>query len=63
MMAEAHAYDADRTVRLQAAMFDYFAERLRQHGYAGDRNTMWSLLELDVNLNTQGLEVWLDRQA
>ena len=63
MMAEAHANDANRTEHLQTAMFDYFAERLKQHGYTGDRETMWSILELDVNLNTQGLEVWLDRQT
>jgi len=61
-MAKMHAGDANRTENLQAAMFDYFVERLQRHGYTGDRDMMWSILQLDIDLNTQGLEVWLDRR-
>ncbi len=62
-LAEEHAVADDRADRLRAAMFDYLVQRLEAHGYRADRDTMWALLELDVNLNTQGLEVWLDRRA
>jgi hypothetical protein len=50
----------DRTAQLQAAMFEYFVTRLETHGFAGDRDAMWSILQTDVKLNTQGLEYWLD---
>jgi hypothetical protein len=43
-------------------MFDYFSRRLDEHGYPGDLATRHGLLDEDVNLNTQGLEVWLSRQ-
>jgi glyoxylase-like metal-dependent hydrolase (beta-lactamase superfamily II) len=62
-IARAHARDPDRTGKLGAAIFDYFVSRLRSHGFEGDRDTIESILGLDVELNTQGLEVWLDRQA
>lgn len=50
----------DRTATLRAAMFEYFVARLITHGFAGDRDAMWSILQIDVKLNTQGLEYWLD---
>lgn len=50
----------DRTAVLQDAMFEYFVSRLQDHGYTGDRDTMWSVLNIDVTLNIQGLEYWLD---
>jgi len=62
-MAKRHAKDSNRNEQLQAAMFEYFVERLQQHGYAGDSDTIRSVLGLDVDLNTQGLEVWLNRQV
>lgn len=56
--------DADnRSEKIQAAIFDYFEQGLKRHGFEGDRDAMHSILQLDVNLNTQGLEVWLDRHA
>jgi glyoxylase-like metal-dependent hydrolase (beta-lactamase superfamily II) len=51
---------ADRSATLRNTMFEYFVTRLRAHGYTGDRDTIWSILSIDVNLNTQGLEFWLD---
>ena len=50
----------DRTANLRDTLFEYFVTRLRAHGYSGDRDTIWSILSIDVNLNTQGLEFWLD---
>lgn len=61
-MARQHAHDPARSRALQEAMFDYFLERLERHGHSGDRDTIWSVLHLDVKLNAQGLEVWLNRQ-
>jgi len=61
-MAQQHANDPKRTERLREAIFEYWVAALLRHGYPGDRDKMWAILQLDVDLNTQGLEVWLDRQ-
>jgi glyoxylase-like metal-dependent hydrolase (beta-lactamase superfamily II) len=61
-IARRHAAAPDRTQRIRADMFDYFSRRLDQHGYAGDLATRHRLIDEDVNLNTQGLEVWLSKQ-
>lgn len=61
-LAHEHAADENRSVAIQTALLDYFVERLDQHGYPGDRDTICSVLNIDVKLNTQGIEVWLDRQ-
>ena len=61
-IARAHATDENRMQKLQSALFEYYVDRLGKHGFASDRDTMWSILSLDVNLNAQGLEVWLERQ-
>ena len=53
----------DRTEALQSAIFEYFVEGLMKHGFKGDRDTMWSILNIDVKLNTQGIEVWLERNG
>lgn len=60
-IARRYADDADRTRHIASAMFDWLVARLQAQGYDGDRGTIWSILKLDVELNTQGLEVWLDR--
>jgi len=62
-IAQANANAADRTTTLQNAMFEYFVAALTRHGFKGDRDTMWSILHLDVKLNTQGIEVWLDKHG
>lgn len=59
-LAKRHARHDDRTACIQRAMFDYFLERLQDHGFAGGRDESWNLLAPDVTLNTQGLEYWLD---
>jgi len=61
-MALQHVDDTNRSETLSASMFDYFCNRLAKHGFKGDRDTMWSVLQMDVDLNTQGLEAWLARQ-
>jgi glyoxylase-like metal-dependent hydrolase (beta-lactamase superfamily II) len=62
-MARANANAEKRTDVLQEAMFDYLVAGLEQHGFIGDHDTMWSILSIDVNINTQGLEVWLDKHG
>lgn len=61
-MARANANAKERTEVLQTAIFEHWAEGLSDHGFKANRDTMWSILNIDVKLNTQGIEVWLDRQ-
>ena len=59
-MALEHANDDNRSESLQQAMCDYLMERLYRHGFEGDRGAAWSVLGIDIILNAQGLEAWLD---
>jgi glyoxylase-like metal-dependent hydrolase (beta-lactamase superfamily II) len=47
---------------IQSAMYEYLSTRLIAHGYKGDDSAMWSVLDIDVVLNAQGLISWLQRQ-
>jgi glyoxylase-like metal-dependent hydrolase (beta-lactamase superfamily II) len=60
-MARRHADAPDRAARIRDEMFDYFNARLDAHGYQGDLERRHEFIDEDVNLNTQGLEVWLNR--
>jgi glyoxylase-like metal-dependent hydrolase (beta-lactamase superfamily II) len=51
----------DRSARMRAEMFALMSVWLDEHGYAGDSAERHRLLDDDVDLNTQGLEVWIDR--
>lgn len=62
-MAREHANDADRAAALRASMLEYYVQRVAEHGYAGDRDAVWSVLGIDVELNAQGLEFWLNKQS
>jgi glyoxylase-like metal-dependent hydrolase (beta-lactamase superfamily II) len=61
-MARRHAAAGDRALRIRQDMFEHFSRRLDAHGYTGDLARRHALIDEDVNLNTQGLEVWLGRQ-
>lgn len=61
-LALQHEHDADRGTWLRAGLLDYYVDRLGDHGYAGDRDAIASSLAIDIALNAQGLEVWLDRR-
>src|SRR5690606_22721174 len=52
-----------RTGVMQAAMFSYLKVELEKHGYSVDEETLHTLLDVDVALNTMGLEHWLDHPA
>lgn len=51
----------DRVKAIESRMFDYLAGRLVEHGFKGDRDAMWSVLDVDVTLNSAGLVSWLER--
>lgn len=51
-----------RQQMLEERMFEYMCERLRTHGFPGERDTIRSIMQIDVNLNAQGLNVWLSRR-
>jgi glyoxylase-like metal-dependent hydrolase (beta-lactamase superfamily II) len=61
-MAQRHSAAPNRAQRIRTEMFDYFSDRLDEHGYVGDLARRHEFIDEDVNLNTQGLEVWLSRQ-
>jgi glyoxylase-like metal-dependent hydrolase (beta-lactamase superfamily II) len=60
-MALANQAEPDRGEHIQQAMDDYLSGRLVEHGFKGDRDAIWSLLEIDIVLNAQGLVSWLQR--
>lgn len=59
-MAERNAAAADRGARIRKDMYDYLSARLDEHGFASDEARRREIIGFDVELNTQGLEVWLD---
>ncbi|MDN5781863.1 MAG: MBL fold metallo-hydrolase, partial [Luteimonas sp.] len=64
MVALARALDADpaRHARLVEALTGLYVERARRHGVADAQVRVPELLALDIELNAQGLEVWLERE-
>jgi glyoxylase-like metal-dependent hydrolase (beta-lactamase superfamily II) len=62
-LALARAADgrADRHEAMVDAMSDYLCDELRRHGAPVDEPTARAWLRNDVELNVQGLEIWLDR--
>jgi glyoxylase-like metal-dependent hydrolase (beta-lactamase superfamily II) len=60
-LALAHKDDDDRDAKIQAAMDDYLTGRLIDHGFTGDHDSIWEVLNMDVVLNAQGLVAWLRR--
>ena len=63
MVSLAQACDGqpDRHRALVAALSGYYLERAQAHGCALDDASVLRLLEMDIELNAQGLEVWLER--
>jgi glyoxylase-like metal-dependent hydrolase (beta-lactamase superfamily II) len=64
MVAIARGCDgrADRHRCLQAALTELYQERARAHGCRLDDATVAQVLAMDIELNAQGLECWLDRE-
>ena len=61
-IAQTHAGEAQRHERIMESMSGFFVNRARAHGCTIDDARILELLSMDLELNTQGLEVWLDRQ-
>lgn len=61
-IAERHANDENRTAAMHASMFTYFISELDEHGFGGDHDRAHAILDLDIKLNTMGLEFWIDHR-
>jgi glyoxylase-like metal-dependent hydrolase (beta-lactamase superfamily II) len=51
----------DRHAVLMESLTDLYAARAAAHGWCHGRDALRQLLGMDIELNAQGLEVWLDR--
>ncbi|MEJ2296967.1 MAG: MBL fold metallo-hydrolase [Woeseiaceae bacterium] len=60
-LALAHKDDDDRDAKIEAAMDEYLSGRLIDHGFTGDHDSIWDILNIDIVLNAQGLVAWLRR--
>lgn len=54
------ANDPNRGRAMRADMFSYLESELAAHGFCASREQLHELLDADVDLNTMGLEHWLD---
>lgn len=61
-IAEKHATEAGRHRRIADDLAHLFTSRASAHGCKMDPARVRELLAMDIELNTQGLEVWLDRK-
>jgi len=62
-LTEEHAADAGRPARIKQAVRGHLLADARRHGCQMDDEEMAALLAVDLELNAQGLEVWLQRRA
>ncbi|MCG6116579.1 MAG: MBL fold metallo-hydrolase [Aquimonas sp.] len=53
---------AERHAALCAGLRKLYCERARKHGCGLDESEVAKVLEMDIELNAQGLGVWLDRR-
>lgn len=60
-IAKSHANDPQREAKIYQAMQDWLLDELAEHGVTLPVDQQKALLELDLDLNTQGLIVWLER--
>ncbi len=52
----------DRSGKVRKGMYAMLAGWLDEHGFPRDEAQRHYLLDDDVELNSQGIEVWLDRK-
>ncbi|MBD8873749.1 MBL fold metallo-hydrolase [Rhodanobacter sp. DHB23] len=60
-IARATHGNPDRHAALVQALTDLYARRAVAHGWQQGREALAALLSMDIELNAQGLEVWMDR--
>jgi hypothetical protein len=56
-------HDAARHEALKEALLGLYLASLSDHGSRMDPSSAAELLALDIELNAQGMGVWLDRDA
>ncbi len=59
-MALEHSNEENRTSQIHESMYGYFNRELAEHGFAGSEERIHAIVGKDVELNTMGLEFWLD---
>jgi glyoxylase-like metal-dependent hydrolase (beta-lactamase superfamily II) len=59
-IARRHATHETRTSAMHESMYSYLLQELRKHGMTGDDEALRGIVKMDVELNTMGLEFWLD---
>jgi hypothetical protein len=62
MVAVARDAQAERHARIKRELLAVYADSLREHGCAFDEAQVADLLATDLELNAQGLEVWLEKR-
>jgi glyoxylase-like metal-dependent hydrolase (beta-lactamase superfamily II) len=61
-IAERHKTDVARTANMHETLYAYFVSELGVHGFAGSAEQIYAIVDIDVELNTMGLEYWLDHR-
>lgn len=61
-IAREHRHRDDREQAIEHGLFDYVAGRIEAHGFKGDRDAIGTIINADMQLNAQGLVVWLTRE-
>lgn len=61
-IARLHAADSDRHAKIVRDLGDLYVTRAKSHGCTLDDAKIRELLAMDIELNAQGLEVWIDKQ-
>ncbi len=59
---ERHEHEADRSTRIRDDFSDWLIRAIREHGVTLPDDQLAQVLEQDIGLNTQGVEVWLERR-
>jgi len=60
--AELYNNDDQRNAKIVSAMSDWLIQGIKAHGVSLDDAASLSLLHSDIQLNTQGIEFWLDHR-
>jgi hypothetical protein len=60
-IAEKYRDHESRTEKIETAMSDWLIDGLEKHGVTLGNERCLELLHSDIKLNTQGIEIWLDR--
>lgn len=61
-IAEEHEHDDNRSANIRDGLTEYYAVQLADHGYTGGREEMLEVMSIDIELNAQGLEFWLNKR-